>query len=267
MSNLVQRVLAAALFGPTLLALFWYGGIPLLLAIGLIVAIGTREFCQMLGAKELHPWTTLAILASLLWCGLAFIYGLNIWSAFFPPLFLILLIIALFKGETGWRLANMGGTLLAILYVGLLGSFVILVRNQPTPNSHLLTVLILSGIWASDVAAYFSGRTFGRWHPFPNISPGKTEAGFIGGTIAAVAAIAWGTQAWALLPLNQGLMLGLIIGIGAPVGDLIESMIKRDMGVKDTSALIPGHGGILDRFDSVFFVFPLVYLYLQIITP
>ena len=266
MSNLVQRVLAAALFGPALLALFWYGGIPLVLAIGLIVAVGTREFCHMLGAKNLHPWTYVAIIASLIWCGLAFTYDLQVWATFFLPLFLMLLIMALFRGETGSRLANMGGTLLAILYVGFLGSFVILVRNDPMSNN-LFTMFILAGIWASDVAAYFSGRTFGRWHPFPTLSPGKTEAGFIGGTLATIATMAWCTQAWNLLPLNQGLILGLIIGIGAPIGDLIESMIKRDMGVKDTSELIPGHGGILDRFDSVFFGFPLVYIYLQIINP
>jgi len=267
MSNLVQRVLAAALFGPALLALFWYGNLPLLLTMGLIVAIGTREFCQMLRIKGLHPWPIVAIVASLIWCGLAFFYTLQVWATFFLILFILLLIIALFTGETGWRLANACGTLLAVVYVGFLGSFILLVRNHSHPNSDLFAMLILVGIWASDVFAYFAGRTFGRWHPFPKISPGKTEAGFIGGILAAVGAIAWGTSAWALLPLDQGLILGLIIGIGAPIGDLIESMIKRDIGVKDTSELIPGHGGMLDRFDSVFFVFPLVYLYLQIIHP
>lgn len=234
---------------------------------GGIVALGTREFCLMLKAKNLRPWTRFAIFASLIWCGLAFIYQLQIWAVFFPALFLVLLIRALFQGIPGQRLANATGTLMAILYVGFLGSFVILVRNDPAFNTPLFTVLILLGIWASDIAAYFSGRTFGRWHPFPSISPGKTEAGFIGGLIAAVATLAYGTHIWDLLPLNQGLILGLIIGLGAPIGDLVESMIKRDIGVKDTSELIPGHGGILDRFDSVFFVFPLVYLYLQLINP
>lgn len=265
MSNLVQRTLAAALFGPALLALFWYGGLPLLFVIGLIVAAGTHEFCRMLRAKAQHLWTKVAIFASLIWCGLAFFYGLQIWSLFFSCLFLSLLVLALFQSEPGTRLTNASGTLMAILYVGFLASFVILVRNYPLPNNHLFAVLILLGIWASDIAAYFSGRAFGRWHPFPNISPGKTEAGFIGGIIAAVALTTYGTHLWHLLLPTQGILLGLIIGIGAPVGDLIESMIKRDMGVKDTSDLIPGHGGILDRFDSVFFVFPLVYLYLQMI--
>ena len=265
MSNLAQRTLAAALFGPALLALFWYGGYPLLVALWLIVALGTQEFCRMLQTKAQRPWAKVAIVANIIWCGLAFFYGLQVWALFFPCLFLILLVLALFQSETGTRLPNASGTLMAILYVGFLASFVILVRNHPMPNNHLFAVLILLGIWASDVAAYFSGRAFGRWHPFPNISPGKTEAGFIGGAIAAIALIAYGTQTWSLLSLNQGILLGLIIGIGAPIGDLIESMIKRDMGVKDTSEIIPGHGGILDRFDSVFFVFPLVYLFLQII--
>ena len=221
----------------------------------------------MLVAKKLRPWTRIAIIASLGWCGLAFVYGLQFWATYFPWLFLLLLMVALFPDKTGLRLSNMGGTLLAILYVGFLGSFVILVRNQTAPNRDILALLILAGIWAADVAAYFSGRTFGRWHPFPNISPGKTEAGFLGGMFAAIAAIAWGSQAWALLPLNHGLILGLIVAIAAPIGDLIESMVKRDMGVKDSSQLIPGHGGMLDRVDSIFFVFPWVYFYLQFFNP
>lgn len=265
MSNLTQRILAAGVFGPALLILFWYGGLPLLLLTGLIVALGTREFCHMLAAKELRPWTLFATTAGLIWCGLAHVQGLQAWTLFFPILFLLLLVRALFQKTMNLRLANAGGTLMAFLYVGFLGSFIILVRHHPMPQANIFTILILLGIWASDVAAYFSGRLLGRWHPFPNISPGKTEAGFMGGILAALGTIAYGAHHWELLTLNQSLMLGFIIGIGAPVGDLIESMIKRDMGVKDTSTLIPGHGGMLDRFDSVFFVFPSVYLFLQYI--
>lgn len=172
---------------------------------------------------------------------------------------------ALFLSQPGERLLNAGGTLLGILYVGFLSSFVLVVRNTSLVDASeqgAFAVLILVGIWADDVMAYFCGRWFGRWHPFPTISPGKTEAGFIGGLIAALLVMGYGGQTFAHFDLTQSLILGCIVGICAPLGDLIESMIKRDLDVKDTSALIPGHGGVLDRFDSVFFVFPVVYLYL-----
>jgi len=266
-SNLMQRIGIAVVFVPILVALFWYGGIYLLFALGVIVAIGIREFCHMLQAKALSPWTPLAMVIGLLWVGVVFVYGLEAWPIFFSVVFLLLLMIALFKGEPGWRLANAGGSLLAILYVAFLASFVILVRHYPMSQSHIFALMILGGIWISDTAAYFAGRLFGRWHPFPKISPGKTEAGFVGGIFAAVATIVWTAQTWDLLSLEQGVVLGIVVGVGAPVGDLVESMIKRDMGVKDTSELIPGHGGMLDRFDSVFFVFPLAYLFLKIVNP
>ena len=174
--------------------------------------------------------------------------------------------IALFQDTTGYRLLNAGGTLLGVLYVGFLGSFVLIVRNTLPVGASELAVLILLGIWANDTMAYFFGRWFGRWHPFPTISAAKTEAGFIGGLLSALLVIGFGGKVLGLFNIAQSLILGLLIGIGASLGDLVESMIKRDMDVKDTSELIPGHGGVLDRFDSALFVFPLVYLYFQLIS-
>ncbi|MDA0711218.1 MAG: phosphatidate cytidylyltransferase [bacterium] len=267
MSNLAQRLGAAALFGPVLLMTVWYGGLPLLCAVGLFIVFCLREFGHMLARNDLNPWILIATCASLMWCGFAHVFGLQFWTSFFPGLFLLLLCLSLFQSATSRPLANLATTLFGILYIGFLSSFIILVRNGAAPDGGFYAALILSGIWASDVAAYFFGRRFGRRHPVPHISPGKTEAGFIGGCLAAVAVTAWAGHALNLLSLNDGLLLGLIVGIGAPIGDLFESMIKREMGVKDTSQLIPGHGGLLDRFDSVLFVFPLAYFYLQLVKP
>lgn len=267
-SNLFYRVLAAAVFGPILLALFWMGGIPLLVGLCAVVLGGAREFYGMLAQKGLSPWPKLGMIAAPGWCVAVFFGGPNAFAPFFTGLFLLLLVMALFQNAPGLRLTNAIGTLAGVLYTGLLGSFVLMVRNFSHPGESeqkAFAALLLLGIWAADVAAYFAGNRFGRRHPFPGISPGKTEAGFIGGLIAAIAVMTLGVLYLSAMPLREGIVLGLIVGIGAPIGDLVESMIKRDMGVKDTSALIPGHGGILDRFDSVFFVFPLVYLYLQIL--
>lgn len=264
-SNLIQRVLAAAVFGPVLVVLFWLGDYWLFVMWGGVVSVGTWEFYRMLSQKGLQPWTGFGIIISLSWCAVAFVIGPNAFVFFFLVLLLLMFSIALFRDTTGHRLLNAGGTLLGVLYVGFLGSFVLIVRNTLPVGASELAVLILLGIWANDTMAYFFGRWFGRWHPFPTISAAKTEAGFIGGLLSALLVIGLGGQVLGLFNIAQSLILGLLIGIGASLGDLVESMIKRDMDVKDTSELIPGHGGVLDRFDSTFFVFPLVYLYFQLI--
>ncbi len=261
-SNLVQRALAAAVFGPVLVVLFWLGGYGLLVGWGGVVSVGVWEFYRMLSQKGLHPWTGFGIVATLSWCAVASFFHLNAFALFFAVLLLVMFSVALFRDSVGHRLLNAGGTLLGVLYVGFLGSFVLVVRNALSGQG---AVLILLGIWANDVMAYFFGRWFGRCHPFPAISPSKTEAGFIGGLLSALLVMGFGAEVLGLFTVMQSLALGLLVGIGAPLGDLVESMIKRDMNVKDTSELIPGHGGVLDRFDSIFFVFPLVYLYLQVI--
>ena len=262
-SNLVQRVVAAAVFGPVLLALFWVGGYGLFALWCGVIGIGVWEFYRLLCGKGLHPWMAFGIFATLLWCALAFWVGRDAFALFFLCLSLSLFCLALFD-PSDHRLLNAGGTLFGVIYVGFLGSFVLLVRDAlPAAERGPGAVLILLGVWANDVMAYFFGRWFGRRRPFPRISPGKTEAGFVGGLLSALLVVGVGARLFGPFDMAQSLALGLLIGIGAPLGDLVESMIKRAMDVKDTSALIPGHGGVLDRFDSLFFVFPLVYLYLQ----
>ena len=123
----------------------------------------------------------------------------------------------------------------------------------------------MAGIWATDIAAYFLGRWFGKHRPFPAISPGKTEAGFVGGFLAGAAVVMAGSLVFDVIPLGVSFGLVAVVGFGSQVGDLFESMIKREAGIKDSSRLIPGHGGILDRFDGFLFVFPLAYLYLSLL--
>ena len=159
---------------------------------------------------------------------------------------------------------------MGVLYVAVLGSFAIQVRAGSFPDytpgeTAAFAVLILLAIWISDIFGYFAGRAFGRHHPFPDISPGKTVAGYIGGVVGSVALILAVAEIYAFLDRTDGIVLGILVGLGAPAGDLVESMIKRDAGVKDASQIIPGHGGILDRFDSFLFVFPLVYVYISFV--
>jgi phosphatidate cytidylyltransferase len=129
------------------------------------------------------------------------------------------------------------------------------------------TVLsIIVALWTCDTAAYFVGSAVGRHKLFPSVSPGKSWEGAVAGFIGALAVMVAGRELFLpYLTLPDGILLGVIVGVFGQMGDLIESKLKRDAGVKDSSAIIPGHGGMYDRFDSLVFVAPFVYLYIDFI--
>jgi len=259
-SNLVQRVAVSAIFGPALLALFWFGGTPLLLLVVVITALGALDFCDLQNLRRLPTSRAATVILCALWCVVVSVQGIV------DPRFLWLGFAAALPGllpvSAVTPLAGIRLTIRGFGYVGFLGGFALLVRETSGP---VLTLLVLAGIWITDSGAYFSGRRFGRRHPFPRLSPGKTVAGFVGGMLAALATGAAGCLIVEGMGYGVALGLGAVIGIGSLAGDLAESKLKRDAGAKDTSTLIPGHGGVLDRFDSFLFVFPMVYLYLLLV--
>lgn len=164
--------------------------------------------------------------------------------------------------------------LVGFAYFGILyGSFVML-RGLPGrvfvwPFGHgdqgaWLMQFVALCVWATDTFAYFVGRGLGRHKLAPNLSPKKTIEGAIGGFIGA-ALIGAAAGFWIHLPLKDGIVIGAMAGIVGPIGDLFESALKREIGIKDFGTVIPGHGGALDRFDSLLFVAPLAYLYLRLI--
>ncbi len=120
---------------------------------------------------------------------------------------------------------------------------------------------MIAAIWGNDIAAYLVGRSIGRVRLIPSISPSKTIEGTIAGFLACLI-MAWAFGSLAHLNLLHSIILGIIIGIAAQISDLAESMIKRDVGAKDSSQLVPGHGGILDRMDSFILSAPIVYYYI-----
>ena len=123
--------------------------------------------------------------------------------------------------------------------------------------------LAFLGTWASDTFAYFVGTYLGKHKLCPLISPGKTIEGAIGGMIGSVIAIML-LGVLFKLPVYHCIIMGILVGIAAPLGDLVESAIKRFAGVKDSGQILPGHGGILDRFDSILFTVPAIYYYMHI---
>ena len=199
--------------------------------------------------------------------------------------------IELFRGKPE-ALANVSTTILGSLYVAFsLGSFVGIrelfvpadfpvyayfpVTGAAVPEDVAgliyrwggFTVLsIFAAIWVCDSSAYFAGRAFGKHKLFPRVSPNKTWEGAVAGCVAAVL-VCMLFQRFFLpyLALRDAVICGIIVGVFGQIGDLAESLLKRDAGVKDSSTLIPGHGGALDRFDSLLFVAPLLFFYLDFV--
>lgn len=153
---------------------------------------------------------------------------------------------------------NVSVTVLGVAWVGML-SFAILVANGPHPVAYILFVVLLIAL--NDIGAFFVGRAFGRRKLAPRVSPNKTIEGFIGGLIVVgvVASILVTFPPWESIGLAKGLAAATVVGLFSPLGDLVESMVKRSIGVKDMGSVLPGHGGMLDRIDGFLFAVPAIY--------
>lgn len=153
-------------------------------------------------------------------------------------------------------------TVYACAYVGLLLSYLVLIRRLDDGMVFVLATFV--GTWVTDTAAYAVGTTLGRHKLWPRVSPHKTWEGTLGGIVVTVAAFA-GAAFFVQLSVWQRAVMGLVIALAATAGDLVESRLKRGFDVKDTGRLIPGHGGVLDRFDSTLFVAPSAYVLLRLL--
>lgn len=174
---------------------------------------------------------------------------------------------ALFRARSGKEglEEGVGGTavtILAILLVGLMMGFCVALLGNGAEQGRDLTVLLFWVVWLSDAAAYMSGSLWGRHKLMPFISPNKTIEGAVGALLVSVAA-AVGARAWFFthLRLRDAVVLGLLLGVAGMLGDLVESMMKRAAAMKDSGDLLPGHGGILDRTDSLLFAAPVLFYY------
>jgi phosphatidate cytidylyltransferase len=178
------------------------------------------------------------------------------------------------RGVEGKPLTGVAVTVFGIIYTGGMLSYGYAIRYHPyavgPAAGTVLIFLPLLLTWAQDTGAYAVGRTMGRHKLIPRVSPGKTVEGAIGGIIVTVL-VCWLYVRFALVPYAQlalsptdTVVFAILISIAAQIGDLAESLIKREAGVKDSSRIIPGHGGVLDRFDSLLFVLPIAYLLLGV---
>jgi phosphatidate cytidylyltransferase len=237
---------------------WWFFGVLLLVA-----EVGGYEFSRLVRRGGYTPQTvfTLAIIAALLLD--AQFPNLNVLRPALVWLLMVSVSWQLFQSKDTMALTNWALTVIGGLYVGLLAAHGILLRALP--QGLAWTVLAVFLTWTGDAAAYFVGTAFGRHKLWPRISPGKTWEGFFGGLIASVATgalVGYLSMLWlgAIGPVH-GTLVGLLAGIIGVFGDLAISMMKRQMKVKDSGNILPGHGGLLDRCDSLLFVLTTTYYY------
>lgn len=254
---LTQRIISALVGIPLVVIAVWFGGIPLILLTGLIIVQGLREMNEMLAKLGLKPSIWLAVAGGLIMTAGAFLYK----DGYPGPTITIILFMHLLATVAlypRYSLLDSAGTMMGTMYVGLLNYFYLL---RMMPDGWVWLIFTLTATWATDTAAYFVGMVFGRRRIAPALSPKKTLEGAVGGFAGSILVAGVFSYIYTFLPMSKVLLLGLSLGAAAQVGDLLESAFKRQAGVKDSSALIPGHGGILDRIDSTLFTAPLVYYF------
>lgn len=276
----MERIKTPLVVIPILLLIIHWGVIPFFLLVLAGVIVSLLEFYHLMERRNYHPQKFLGVLGGFFLCLSFFLFqgklsgGLG---GFVVTIFLFLILIdVIFKKEIKFGVSSVSVTFLGIFYISWLLSHLILLRDL-RPHGKGLIYLLFITTWCVDTGAYWVGTKFGRHKLSRLISPNKTWEGAISGLLTGIGVVfgcraLLGLQFFTRLNLDLNfitpigcLITGLLLGIGGQVGDLAESLIKRNAGVKDSGNLFPGgHGGMLDKVDSLMFNAPLLYYYIQL---
>ncbi len=264
-----NRTLINVIGIPAILYLLWQGGPVFALFIFLVMIIGLDEFYRMNTNERQSPVKltgyifTGLMAAYYFWLpAITLLQGLSLLACFI----IITLFIEMGRDKLN-PTRNMGITVLGIMYVPVLLGSVIALRNLDTVYNTYFTVIMVVAIWICDSVAYIFGMKWGQKKIFPRVSPNKSWVGSIAGLVSTFI-VFYGLRVQGILPdltLLDVAVFSIITGFFGQAGDFAESLLKRDAGVKDSGKLLLGHGGVLDRFDSIIFASPLTYAYLSII--
>jgi phosphatidate cytidylyltransferase len=251
-SNFTSRLLVGAVGLPLVIGVVWLGGWWLFVLAAAIGLLALHEYYAM--TRPLRPIVIAGYLGLVLTL-LAMQAGGFAWVG--GGLFTTFALAFLLKGVAETRQSTtvaVGGTVLGVAWIGLGLVYLIALRDLPA-HGRLAALAVLLAVWGGDTLAFFAGRLVGRHKLAPRISPGKTWEGLVAGTIATVfiTFVALYDERRHFLSIGQAILLGLAIAVAAPLGDLFESLLKRDMGVKDSGRVLAGHGGMLDRIDAQLF--------------
>ncbi|MBU3741134.1 MAG: phosphatidate cytidylyltransferase [Candidatus Kapabacteria bacterium] len=288
MSNLVTRVLVGLVGIPVIIGIVWFGGYVFNGTIMVLSWLALREFYMLAESKHAAANRSIAYVWSIVLQGVVAYATTTEWP-WWNDTWLMLIMGAFVLGTLAtlvaelWRerensLLNTAITVMGVAYVTVSMSALMLMHAMPVSafgdvttfgvNGAALVLTTFVSVWAADTVAYFVGMAIGKHKLFPRVSPKKSWEGAIGGGLGATAAFA-GMSALVMpsYPTMLAVIAGLIVGVAGPIGDLMESLLKRDAAIKDSSSVIPGHGGVLDRFDSMLLVAPVLLAYMLISMP
>jgi len=273
------KALTAAIGLPILLVLMYRGGWPFFAVTGAVMLLGLGEFYSSLKLKNIEPVREAGFLGALgIWFATQWApeaWRANLITAFTAGVVFPALIAQFWRRKGTSSIANAGATVFGVVYVALLFAFFLRLRMVPlshfpgiTPDSWQdrmgALLLVVVPVWSMDTAANIVGKYFGRRKPWPTISPNKTWEGAAGGLLASLVATLIVGGGVLRFPILHMISLGLLQGVFGQLGDFCESLLKRDVGVKDFGTVLPGHGGVLDRIDSLLFALPVAYWYLML---
>ena len=260
MSQLVSRVLVAAVGVPLVLLIVWAGGWWLFALAAVATLLALHEYALMI--RNLRPVILAAYAGSILSLLGARLGGLEWTVAGFLSTMVLAFLLHWIATTRQSATVAIASTVLGAGWIGLCVAHLPLLRAIPG-NGELATFTVLLAVWAGDIGAFFAGRLIGRHKLAPGLSPGKTWEGFLFGSTATIFVTFVALYKQDYLSIGQSLILGLVIAIAGPLGDLFESAIKRDMEVKDSGRLLAAHGGVLDRIDSLLFAVVAAYYVLR----
>jgi phosphatidate cytidylyltransferase len=284
-SDLQLRLLTASVLVPSVLWLIAQGGLWVVGTVVIITLLAQREFYGMIEDKGAHPIVGFGLAAGAALPVVAYLGNEYHTTVLMTVTLLVVMILQLGRRQITEALASISGTFVGICYVGWLLSHVIVLREfhdvivaryseavaarlsiVDDTGAFLLTYTLAAVVW-SDAGAYFAGRAYGKRKLAPRISPGKTVEGAIGGVVGGTLCglvfkgifDLWWPELSAVLGWVAVLFFGILLSVIAIVGDLVESLLKRDAQVKDAGALLPGMGGVLDRIDAPLLAIPVFY--------
>jgi len=272
-SNLSKRVYSAFVFVPFFILITYIGGFVFTLFIMVLVLIGMHELFSMLEAGGARPFRLPGYILAAAVCVFAYYGSGNPYMIIAGFTLTVLAAVALFAVESvvGRTSAALALTVGSVLYVAWLFAIQIPLREYGAAlipegsfgsdvTGWLLLLFGYSMVWTCDTGAYFIGKRFGRYKLVPGVSPGKTVEGAAGGFLLTVlVAFIFRTLFLQQIPMATTILLGITAGVTCQIGDIFESKLKRMGKIKDSSNIIPGHGGILDRFDGMLFALPAIY--------
>jgi len=267
LGNTAVRIIVSVIAIPLILLVSYLGGISFLIFVTGIALLAFHEFS---GIAE-HKNASVNLIIGFIGITSILISVFLKWQDVKPIMLAIVIILSLFElfRNKASAILNISTTLFGIFYIGVFAATIIDIRElyqDEYVRGGYLIIAIFASIWICDSAAFFVGSAIGKHKLFPRVSPKKSWEGAIAGFIFSILAfIAAKYIVLDFISLPDAFALGFIVGTVGQAGDLVESLLKRDAGVKDSSVLIPGHGGIFDRFDSLLLTAPAVYLYFYIL--